>query len=147
MVSSTSQKRLSCSPLSILCSYLRTSHRKASKEELQLELIIPSLFSQGYIILEVLFQLPTFFLGVQGLYRNSTTIYPLLALYGASSATTTYACLATVLTMPNISNEHLVKLLASYVPFFVVPLAMAVDFGLRLTEGMRKIEGEKKKLS
>ncbi|GAA5887404.1 hypothetical protein JCM16303_004272 [Sporobolomyces ruberrimus] len=129
--------------------WLRAPFIFAARDDPLLQNATNPLFAwfQGYIILEVLFQLPTFFLGVQGLYRNSTTIYPLLALYGASSATTTYACLATVLTMPNISNEHLVKLLASYVPFFVVPLAMAVDFGLRLTEGMRKIEGEKKKLS
>ncbi|GAA5940097.1 Ema19p [Sporobolomyces koalae] len=87
---------------------------------------------QAFIILEVIFQLPTFFLGIRGLYRGTPTIYPLLAIYGASSATTTYACLATVLTMPGIPTAHLVKLLASYVPFLMVPLAMAVDFGIRM---------------
>ncbi|KWU46235.1 hypothetical protein RHOSPDRAFT_32233 [Rhodotorula sp. JG-1b] len=88
---------------------------------------------QSFIILEVLFQVPVFFLGVRGLWKRDASIWPLLAIYGASSSTTTFACLATVLTMPGIKTEHLVKLLASYVPFFLVPLAMAVDYGMRLT--------------
>lgn len=71
---------------------------------------------------------------------DSRSIYPLLSIYGASSATTTYACLATVLTMPGISQPHLVKLLASYVPFLLVPLMMAVDFGLRLTSSIAEKE-------
>lgn len=34
--------------------------------------------------------------------------------------------------MPGIKHQ-LPVLLASYVPFFLVPLAMAVDYGMRLT--------------
>lgn len=81
-----------------------------------------------------MFQLPIFFLGVQGLSRrtNKAAIYPLLLLYGASSATTTWACLATILTMPGLEGK-LPVLLASYVPFFLVPFAIAVDYGMRLT--------------
>lgn len=121
--------------------------------------------TQSFIILEVLFQVPVFFLGVRGLWKRESplalfpplslsltlltstpwpldcagdaSIWPLLAIYGASSSTTTFACLATVLTMPGIKTEHLVKLLASYVPFFLVPLAMAVDYGMRLTSLVR----------
>ncbi|GAA5904408.1 Ema19p [Sporobolomyces salmoneus] len=102
---------------------------------------------QAFIILEVIFQLPTFFIGLRGLYRDSSSIYPLLALYGASSATTTYACLATVLTMPGIPQAHLFKLLASYVPFFLVPLAMAIDFGARLTTIARRDQKGKNKVA
>ncbi|GAA5964566.1 hypothetical protein JCM3765_005238 [Sporobolomyces pararoseus] len=102
---------------------------------------------QAFIILEVIFQLPTFFLGIRGLYRDSPSIYPLLTLYGASSATTTYACLATVLTMPGISQPHLFKLLASYVPFLLVPLAMAVDFSTRLTTIANRDQKGKQKVA
>jgi hypothetical protein len=35
--------------------------------------------------------------------------------------------------MPGIPTEHLIKILASYVPFLLVPFAMAVDYTLRLT--------------
>ncbi|GAA6061818.1 hypothetical protein JCM10212_001124 [Sporobolomyces blumeae] len=100
---------------------------------------------QAFIILEVVFQLPTFFLGVRGLYRRTRTVYPLLALYGASSATTTYACLATVVFSTSIaprSPRVLAQLLASYTPFLVVPLAMALDFATRLTRMARRVEDQ-----
>ncbi|GAA5930470.1 hypothetical protein JCM1841_006550 [Sporobolomyces salmonicolor] len=115
--------------------WLRQPFAFAAKDDPLLQNAQAPLFAwfQAYIILEVLFQLPVFVLGVRGLWRGSSTIYPLLALYGASSATTTYACLATVLLMPGIPSQHLVKLLASYVPFLLVPLALAVDYGVRLT--------------
>jgi hypothetical protein len=76
-------------------------------------------------------------------HTGNTSIYPLLALYGASSATTTWACLATVLTMPGLKDQ-LPKLLASYVPFFLVPFAMAVDYGVRLTQlsGQQSVKGK-----
>ncbi|BGP15769.1 hypothetical protein JCM10213v2_003758 [Rhodosporidiobolus nylandii] len=101
---------------------------------------------QAFIILEILFQVPVFFAGMRGLWKHNPAIYPLLAVYGASSATTTFACLATVLTMPGIPQPHLVKLLASYVPFLLVPLAMAVDYTLRLTrlaQGGRPIKDKR----
>ncbi|BGP55171.1 hypothetical protein JCM8202v2_002768 [Rhodotorula sphaerocarpa] len=95
---------------------------------------------QSFIILEVLFQVPVFCVGIRGLWKRDASIWPLLALYGASSSTTTLACLATVLTMPGLSPDHLAKLLGSYVPFFLIPLAMAVDYGMRVTEVMRKAQ-------
>lgn len=63
---------------------------------------------------------------------GSRSVWPLLAIYGASSATTTLACIATVLTMPGIEAQ-LPQLLGSYVPFLLVPAAMAGVFGTRLT--------------
>lgn len=48
--------------------------------------------------------------------------------------------------MPGIMPEHLAKLLASYVPFFLVPLAMAVDYGVRLTSLVRDREDRKVKV-
>ncbi|GAA5982138.1 hypothetical protein JCM10908_004755 [Rhodotorula pacifica] len=115
--------------------WLRKAFLFAAQDDPLLQNANAPLFAwfQSFIILEVLFQVPVFFLGVRGLWKRDASIWPLLALYGASSSTTTFACLATVLTMPGIKPEHLVKLLASYVPFFLVPLAMAVDYGTRLT--------------
>ncbi|KAG7091790.1 hypothetical protein E1B28_008194 [Marasmius oreades] len=40
-----------------------------------------------------LFQVPAFVLGIHGLLKKSPKIYPLLCLYGASTATTTLPCL------------------------------------------------------
>ncbi|KAF8967636.1 transmembrane protein 6/97 [Flammula alnicola] len=99
-----------------------------------------------FIVLEALFQIPVFVLGLRGLYRGSRKIYPLLALYGASSATTTLACLTTVIQTPSLPPNAMAKLapgvtpeqrlllLSSYVPFFLVPLIMAVDMALRVAK-------------
>lgn len=79
-------------------------------------------------------------------FRTDTpTIYPLLLLYSSSSATTTLACLATVLSLPSIPHAHLTKLLASYTPFFVVPAVMAVDMLGRLAGLVRRAEKGKGK--
>lgn len=73
------------------------------------------------------------------------TVYPLLALYGASTSTTTLACLATVLRMPEIKSQRRVELLATYLPFLLVPLVMSVDYGIRLTRIVRVADKGKAK--
>ncbi|GAA6001140.1 Ema19p [Rhodotorula paludigena] len=127
--------------------WLREIFIFAAKEDPLLTNATAPLFAwfQSFIILEVLFQLPVFFLGVRGLWKRQSTIYPLLALYGASSSTTTFACIATVLTTPGLTQPQLTKLLVSYVPFMLVPLAMAVDYGARMTRAMRTLEKGKAK--
>ncbi|KAF9563905.1 hypothetical protein CPC08DRAFT_816257 [Agrocybe pediades] len=103
-----------------------------------------------FIVLEAVFQVPVFVLGLRGLYKGSKSIYPLLAVYAASSATTTLACLTTVLTTPELTPELLARgavavsdsqrflLLSSYVPFFLIPLIMAVDMTTRVTRLVKK---------
>ncbi|KAK4056828.1 hypothetical protein OIO90_002078 [Microbotryomycetes sp. JL221] len=93
---------------------------------------------RSFLLLEILFQLPTFVYGSWALWRDNTTVYPLLTIYGASTATTTLACLATVLQMP-LTRERQAILLAEYVPFCLLPLAMAVDYGLRLTKMVKSV--------
>jgi hypothetical protein len=110
------------------------------------------------------FQLPVFFLGIRGLYKGfyhlfvpsiffiltrnprsgSRTIYPLLALYASSTATTTLACVFQILQTPETTPETLAQnlpsitadqrlfLLSNYIPFFLIPLIMAVDMGIRV---------------
>ncbi|KAI0046729.1 hypothetical protein FA95DRAFT_1493602 [Auriscalpium vulgare] len=97
-----------------------------------------------FLCLEAVFQLPTFFIGARGLWRGSRGIYPLLIIYGASTATTTLACLAVVMYTPtttsatiasrtiSITLEQRIMLLMSYVPFFLIPLYMAVEVGMRV---------------
>ncbi|GAA5968781.1 hypothetical protein JCM11641_000730 [Rhodosporidiobolus odoratus] len=128
--------------------WLREIYIFAAKDDPLLTNANAPLFAwfQSFIILEVLFQVPVFFLGVRGLWKRDPSIYPFLAVYGASSATTTWACLATVLTMPGISQPHLIKLLASYVPFLLVPFSMAVDYTqrlTRLTQGGRPVKDKR----
>ncbi|GAA5895169.1 hypothetical protein JCM8208_000134 [Rhodotorula glutinis] len=121
--------------------WLRQLFVFAAKEDPLLTNATSPLFAwfQSFILLEIIFQLPVFFLGARGLYNHDPTIWPLLAVYGASSSTTTFACIATVLHTPGLTHVQLAKLLVSYVPFLLVPLAMAIDFGARLTRVMRAV--------
>jgi len=85
---------------------------------------------------------PTYF---QTILPDNKKLYPLLLAYAASSATTTLACIATVLStpettastlaqnLPSVTNEQRLMLLSSYIPFFLVPFIMAIDMTIRLT--------------
>jgi hypothetical protein len=115
----------------------------------------------SFLYLEALFQLPVFVLGAIGLWRDSPGIYSLLALYGASTATTTLACIAMIIDVPttsaatfaqkviSITSEQRVLLLCSYVPFFIIPLCIGVDMASRLhklaSAGIRALESSKEK--
>jgi len=128
------------------------------------------------------FQVPVFILGLRGLYKGnfhflcldlikrflpagSRSIYSLLTLYGASSATTTLACLTSVIQMPSVryvpgsnipaldnpvgalTQQQRLMLLSSYIPFFLVALIMAVDMAMRvnkLVQKALKVEEENK---
>ncbi|TFK87630.1 hypothetical protein K466DRAFT_522106 [Polyporus arcularius HHB13444] len=96
-----------------------------------------------YLIMEVVFQLPVFLIALRGLWRGSTSIYLLLLIYGASTATTTLACIADVVATPvtptptrtpivTITSEQQLLLLSSYIPFFLVPFIIAIDMAFRL---------------
>jgi len=98
---------------------------------------------KSFLILELLFQLPVFFIGARGLYKGCRTIYPLLALYASSTATTTLACVFHILqtpkttpetlaqNLPSITPDQRLMLLSSYIPYFLIPFIMAVDMGIR----------------
>lgn len=54
-------------------------------------------------------------------FTDDKRIWPLLAAYGAHAATTTIACLATVLADQHVTQEQRTMLLCSYVPYLVIP--------------------------
>jgi hypothetical protein len=103
---------------------------------------------------------PRFFLCTLNRVSDSPGIYGLLALYGASTATTTLACIAMIIDVPttsaatfaqkviSITSEQRVLLLCSYVPFFLIPLCIGVDMAFRLhklaSAGIRALESSKK---
>jgi len=114
---------------------------------------------KSFMYLEALFQLPVFVIGAHGLWRDSPGIYTLLVLYGASTATTTYACIAAFMDVPttsaatiaqkavSLTSEQRVILLVNYVPFFIIPLVIALDMACRLQKlasaGVRAQESSK----
>lgn len=120
---------------------LRKIYLFAQEGDPLLENALSSPWFQSFLFLEVVFQLPVFVLGARGLWKGSRGIWPLLTIYGASSATSTIACLFTVIQTPGI-NPQLPKLLASYLPFFLIPAAIAIDFGTRLSRLATQTEGK-----
>lgn len=87
-----------------------------------------------FLWVEFLFQCPVFILGAIGLAKGDRRVWPLLAAYGAHAATTTLACLATVLADQHVTREQRTMLLCSYVPYFVIPSLLSVDMVWRMTK-------------
>jgi len=102
---------------------------------------------RAFLYLEAFFQLPIFFLAARALYAGPpklSTYYPLMLAYSASSCTTTFGCLAVLWTSTGLTQFQMSLLLASYVPFFLVPFGMAIDMTLRLTkaQGTKTLKAE-----
>ncbi|KAF9244673.1 transmembrane protein 6/97 [Melanogaster broomeanus] len=99
---------------------------------------------KSFLAVEAFFQVPVFILGMRGLWKDSPSIYVLILVYAASTATTTLPCLAVLLAtpvtsaqtiaagIPSITSFQRLLLLSSYVPFFLLPLFMTVDMALRV---------------
>jgi len=95
-------------------------------------------------LLEILFQLPVFILGIWGLLKDSKKIYIALLVYAASTAPAVLACVvvlfSTPLTTPetlaekvvSVTAEQKMMLLASYIPFLLIPVVMTIDMALRV---------------
>ncbi|KAJ6466924.1 transmembrane protein 6/97 [Mycena sanguinolenta] len=104
----------------------------------------PLIWFKSFLFLEVFFQFPTFFIAARGLLNDSKKHYVLILVYGASTATTVWPCVLTLLAIPEpspaalasgiatLSPDQRVMLLASYVPFLLLPLLMTVDMAFRL---------------
>ncbi|KDN48279.1 hypothetical protein RSAG8_02871, partial [Rhizoctonia solani AG-8 WAC10335] len=102
---------------------------------------VPTQFTwfRTFIMMEGLFQLPVFFLGLYVLKKNSPYTPILLTLYGSHVTTTVVPVLTTTLATPiftsapdtapftSLTASQLTILMASYIPFLAVPLAMAID--------------------
>ncbi|KAK7052314.1 putative membrane protein [Favolaschia claudopus] len=104
----------------------------------------PLIWFKSFLFLEVFFQFPTFFIAARGLLNDSRKNYVLMLVYGASTTTTVWPCLWTLLAIPGpspaalasgiatLTFEQRAMLLSSYVPFCLLPLLMTVDMALRL---------------
>ncbi|KAJ7587995.1 transmembrane protein 6/97, partial [Mycena floridula] len=89
---------------------------------------------QTFLWLEMLFQVPVFFLGMWGLLKENQSIYMLLVVYGASTATTTLPCIFYIVSKADkVTSFQLLTLLGSYIPFFLIPLMICVDMAYSLS--------------
>ncbi|KAF7302056.1 putative membrane protein [Mycena indigotica] len=91
----------------------------------------PLVWFQSFLFLEVAFQFPLFFVAARGLWNDSQQIYIPMLVYAASTATTVWPCLMTIVSS-NVAPHEQAMLLSSYVPFFVIPLVMTIDMAFRV---------------
>ncbi|TIA89659.1 hypothetical protein E3P99_01963 [Wallemia hederae] len=103
---------------------------------------------RSFLALEAVGQIPVFIFGSYGLYKGWKSVQIPLLVYGVSAATTTFACLATVLALPvhapplpppligalALSPEQRTILLAAYTPYLIVPIFIACDMAGRVTK-------------
>lgn len=104
----------------------------------------PALWLQVFGWFELVVQLPIFLIAPIALARHSSKIYVVMAIYGFNAFLTTLVCLAYVLDKGEahgLTVEETWNLFALYVPYLVIPLAMMLDCGWRVT----KLLGEKEK--
>ncbi|CCM04167.1 uncharacterized protein FIBRA_06329 [Fibroporia radiculosa] len=97
-----------------------------------------------FVMVEAFFQLPVFFIGMRGLWKDSRSIYVLLLVYATSATITALPCVTVLLATPFTSPETIAAnivsitpaqrtmLLSSYIPFFLLPLLMVVDLSFRV---------------
>ncbi|WFD33392.1 hypothetical protein MCUN1_000205 [Malassezia cuniculi] len=88
------------------------------------------------VLSEFLVQVPAFTLGIWAMWTDNKRAYPWLICYGTLASFTTLQCLATVLLGPErtqLSTANLQMILQNYIPFMLIPLAIAIDLGMRTT--------------
>ncbi|CAE7085372.1 unnamed protein product [Rhizoctonia solani] len=117
---------------------------------------VPTQFTWFYtfLVIEELFQLPLFILGIYMLRKNSSYTSILLTVYGSHVTTTMAPVLATLLATPktisnviekasdfsSLNSSQFAILLSSYIPFLIIPLVMAVDGTRRLVQQVHQIQ-------
>ncbi|PVH18140.1 uncharacterized protein CXQ87_001057 [Candidozyma duobushaemuli] len=85
---------------------------------------------------ELFVQLPIFFIAARALSRQCQKVYVLMTVYGFNAFFTTFLCLAYAWRdgpAHGLTNGELTNLLALYTPYFLIPLFMMVDCGVRTT--------------
>ncbi|GMM49620.1 Ema19 protein [Starmerella bacillaris] len=92
---------------------------------------------QGFVWIELVLQVPFFIWAGIALPKNDIRVYPAILAYGVEASTTTFACLVEILSNPDISAADQRGLMGLYLPTFIIPLLMAVDFGLRISKKLK----------
>jgi len=102
------------------------------------------LWLRTFFVLERIFQFPVFFIGMYALWKGYKSFYPLLVIYGASTATTVVPCFLFIWNYPTSTVEpedpsdfsvlhpdQRFNSLAAMFPWVIIPLVMTVDLGWR----------------
>ena len=82
----------------------------------------PPTWFKSFILFELLFQLPFFFIGFKAFYERKNWIRIPGVVYGAHTATTLVPILQYIWEYPSLGNAERWRLIAIYLPYLVVPL-------------------------
>ncbi|KAK9464063.1 transmembrane protein 6/97 [Lipomyces oligophaga] len=97
----------------------------------------PPVWFQSFVVVEVVGQLPFFFIAAYAFAKGSANIYITTLVYGVVASITTYGCLAEVmfgLDSAALSASDRQSLIWMYLPTFVIPLGIAIDMSCRISK-------------
>lgn len=113
-------------------------HLAANKDFL---LEVLPLWLRVFGLFELVVQLPMFVIGAYKLQRHDPSVWPLLIVYGFNASFTTLVCLVYAWyegPAYGLSDPDIYKLIAVYLPYFVLPLIMLVDGYSRVVKALIK---------
>lgn len=96
--------------------------------------------------IELVLQLPFFFIGAAALFKRTTKVYPYMVVYGLEASITTVCCLVTIWVegeANGLNYGDIISLIGVYLPTFIIPFYMACEV-LSRNWGTSKEAGLKK---
>lgn len=94
---------------------------------------------QTFVWVEILFQTPFFVWAALDLTAGNRRVWPAILVYGVEASTTTLACVVESAMLPLGLSERM-NLVFIYLPTFVVPLILLVDFFWRIQKKLEKVK-------
>lgn len=96
---------------------------------------------QAFVWVELLLQTPFFIWAALDLTAGRTRIWPAILVYAVEASTTTLACLVECALLP-LTLDQRINLVMIYLPTFVVPFILLVDFWSRIQSRLTKAKQE-----
>lgn len=109
----------------------------------------PPAWLQIAVIFELIFQLPIFVIGCYTVYFHILENYIWLALYGLNASLTTLFCLYEIYVYGNdvegfvLTVGDKLGLMGVYLPTFLIPLVMLIDFSFRVVSITKRFKHER----
>ena len=115
-------------PPSVVPSFARALLRFHCEQNADPLMADPPVWFKSFILFELLFQLPFFFVGLRAFTRRENWIRIPGICYGAHTATTLIPILASILHAPEITSDAAwCKLFFIYLPYLVIPAWMTLE--------------------
>lgn len=112
----------------------------------------PSLWMKFFVIFELIFQLPLFFIAVFDYIQNKKTgyskfLWPAFLVYGFNAGFTSFICLIYIWSgsaSAGLTTGEMLNLAALYTPTTVLPFVMMADYWIRISNILSSYRNAKK---